>query len=156
MKIRNGFVSNSSSSSFVLVKSDLFNFPFCSYGEIKPEDKKIFEKIIEDWRKNSSIKESYLPVYTKEDADKLVKTILDANENSEDPWKIEEYRSFLLFSTTLDNFDLKECIENLIGREIKPLIDFPSYCGFDHWHSPIQRMKDILDIAFPKEEQNEN
>jgi len=156
MKIRSGFISNSSSSSFVLIKSDLFNFPFCSYGEIKPEDKKLFEKIIEDWRKNNSIKENYLPIYTKEDTTKLIQTILDANENSEDPWRIEEYRDFLLFSTTLDNFDLKEYIENLIGREIHPIIDFPSYCGFDHWHDPIKTMKTMIDIGFSKEEQNEN
>ena len=118
MKIRSGFISNSSSSSFVLIKSDLF--------------------------------------YTKEDITKLIQTILDANENSEDPWRIEEYRDFLLFSTTLDNFDLKEYIENLIGREIHPIIDFPSYCGFDHWHDPIKTMKTMIDIGFSKEEQNEN
>lgn len=148
MKTRIGFVSNSSSSSFVIMKSSLFNYPYCSFGDIKVEDRERFENIIKDWQDKKIIEERFVPLYTKTEADNLIKKIFDVNEDFSASWRIEEYKGFLLFSTTQDNFDMKEYLENLVGREIHLIMDIPPYCGFDHWKNSINTMKSMIDIGF--------
>ena len=152
MKVRSGFVSNSSSSSFVIATSGLFGFPYNSLHEdIGEQEKAKYEEIIESWKEKGLVKKNYLATYSKFEADNLISTILETNEDSCWPWRIEQYRDFLICSTTMNNFDLKEYIENLTGRELEFIFDFPSYCGFDHWHNSISRMKKLINIAFSKE-----
>lgn len=154
MKIRSGFVSNSSSSSFVIATSGLFGYPYNSLNEdIGEQEKAKYEEAIENWKERGLVRKNYLAIYSRSEADNLINTILEANENSCQPWRIEQYRDFLICSTTMTNFDLKEFIENLTGRELEFIFDFPSYCGFDHWHYSIRRMKKLINIAFPKETQ---
>lgn len=157
MKVRKGFVSNSSSSSFVIIKEDLYNYPYRSVGEdIKEEARESYLRTIEEWKKRGYFKEKFIPTFTKKEAEDLIQKIYDANENSEEPWFIEEYRDFVLCSTTMTNFDLMDCIVNLLGREIDPIINLPSYCGFNHWareKGGIQALKTMIDAGFPKEEE---
>ena len=151
MKIRSGFVSNSSSSSFVIDKREVFS-PILMENYLDEQREQMLKRSAERIEQGI-LRENFRPIFTKEDADKFIQEIFEANENLNqyEVWKIEEYKNFILFSTTMDNFDMKEYIENLLGREISYVFDIPSYCGFDHWGSDggIALLKKMIDVGFP-------
>ena len=85
MKIRNGYVSNSSSSSFVVIKDSLTNeqknmiYDYQYYAE--------FFKTIDD-------------------------TCIDKFEYCDtDPWRIVDYNDFIFGETSMDNFSMQDFLD---------------------------------------------
>ena len=98
MKMRMGFVSNSSSSSFIVNVQDI-------YGK---------------------------KIKTREHLNKLIDEIKVTAENNE--WSFNVYRGYLLFSTRMDNFDMREYLDEIIGCPIYPSLDIPQHSGFIEYH----------------------
>ena len=99
MKIRNGFVSNSSSSSFIICVPEFYG----GRGKIK----------------------------TRENLDKLIekiKVVADKND-----WDFNVYKGYMLFSTSMDNFDMKEFLNKEVGRYLTPSLDIPQHSGFKEY-----------------------
>lgn len=101
MKIRNSFVSNSSSSSFVILKDSL--------------SERQIDMILDYIR--------YVKNFIKKDEEKYVGVNFDEsydNPNREkrlkfrfeyynsDPWNISEYEDFIFGETSMDNFDMQD------------------------------------------------
>ena len=92
MKIREGFVSNSSSSSFVIKKSSL-----------TAEQIKLIKKHV-DWDK-----------YAVES-----QMVLDGKGRTYDEWDIQEDEEFITGGTFMDNFPMDEFLE-AIGVDSKDI-----------------------------------
>lgn len=88
MKIRNGFVSNSSSSSFVVVKDALS----CNQIDMILN----YQYYIEDLFKNDEI--------TKDEKEKF-------EYYDTDPWQIIEYEDFIFGETSMDNFYMSNYLD---------------------------------------------
>ena len=95
MKIRNGFVSNSSSSSFIISIPEVY--------------------------RSSKIK-------TRGNLDKLIEKIKMVAEENE--WGFNVYKGYMLFSTAMDNFDMKEFLNKEVGHYLTPSLDIPQHAGF--------------------------
>jgi len=88
MKIRNGYVSNSSSSSFVILKDSLNN----------EQIDKILNYIdwIDFFIKNKSNLEFNISPFNE----------ADFMYYETDPWQIKEYKDLIFGETSMDNFDM--------------------------------------------------
>ncbi len=87
MKIRNGFVSNSSSSSFVIYRESLTNKQLTKILNIE----KTIEKLIEKDEKLSEKFEYY----------------------DQDPWRIVVSDDFVFGETSMDNFDMSAFLKTI-------------------------------------------
>ena len=84
MKIRNGFVSNSSSSSFVVLK-DAIN-----------SDQ--LDKILSY--------EKWVEFFISNDTNDILKELFEYCDDS--PWNISEYEDFIFGETSMDNFNMED------------------------------------------------
>jgi hypothetical protein len=106
MKIRNGFVSNSSSSSFVILKDSLSeiqrNMILNYQKEIEFFISKDEEDNWKDYQESHSGKYIYLAEF---DIHHLrLKYVFDYYDT--DPWRIIEYEDCIFGETSMDNFNM--------------------------------------------------
>lgn len=150
MKIRKGFVSNSSSSSFI-IRSDYLI------------DKTTYYDFTNEYGK---LPHEYPSIPNKKELKTFVKAIKRiAFENH---WDMVEHKGYLLFSTTMDNFDMFEYLKERFGpHKIRELITIPPYEGFIEYddegsYVALENLKKIIDTSFypieiiKKEEEIEN
>lgn len=90
MKIRNGFVSNSSSSSFVILKDALSNNQIDMILN--------YQYYVEEIFKNDNI--------TKDEKERF-------EYYDYYPWKIIEYEDFIFGETSMDNFDMSNYLYHI-------------------------------------------
>jgi hypothetical protein len=108
MKIRNGFVSNSSSSSFVILKDSLSeiqrNMILNYQKEIEFFISKDEEDNWKDYQESHSGKYIYLAEF---DIHHLrLKYVFDYYDT--DPWRIIEYEDCIFGETSMDNFNMRD------------------------------------------------
>jgi len=123
MKIRNGFVSNSSSSSFVVSLSSLgFNKLRISvdFDLGSPESDEYFDNLEKRFNLES------------EEYAKIMQTEIDKLNKDNTGWNMEIYQHYLIATTLLDNFDLIEYLDDKYGIKNQNLTKFGSYSGFNH------------------------
>ena len=114
MKIRNGFISNSSSSSFIIRKSVLTK-------EQEQELKIIFKKHEDNY--NTSIKENpqffegYLEAHNALDEEGYDEPLSDIIESLMDKWKIKTFKDYNIQYE--DEAYLEETIGNINFKEYK-------------------------------------
>jgi hypothetical protein len=93
MKIRNGFVSNSSSSSFVIYRESLSNKQITKILNIEKTVEKLIKKDVEKGSpKKLEDKFSYY---------------------DSDPWRIVVSDDFVFGETSMDNFDMSAFLRNI-------------------------------------------
>lgn len=103
MKIRLGFVSNSSSSSFILDKNSISDI----YLDIILNPSRYIKAVEKEYRKKNHIEES----------------IIEAFEYVEDykMWEISEKEDTISFSTAMDNFRWKEYVDIVKSFNLREL-----------------------------------
>lgn len=146
MKIREGFVSNSSSSSFI-IRKDSFYDEF-DYSLEKHQD------VFENLKERGVFPENYVPIFTTKDLDERLKLFKEKvyREMEENFvyswWVIEEYKGYLLFTCSLDNYDIKEAIEKEFGKtKLQIALEIHPYCGFK-FENGLNNLKKIIDRTF--------
>ena len=106
MKIRNGFVSNSSSSSFVILKK------YLSEEQIKKIKNHIEycvkENLFDLKDTYNHLLDEYISDYPKEKADQKAKRYIKYNE-----WNITEWTDIITGGTSMDNFNMYEFMETI-------------------------------------------
>ena len=107
MKIRNGFVSNSSSSSFVVLKDSLTEKQqemIINYQDWV----KFFINLDEENWKDSTIFKSDSEIYQSDEyQEQQYKRLKYKFEYCDsDPWRIMIYDDFIFGETSMDNFDI--------------------------------------------------
>lgn len=105
MKVRVGFVSNSSSSSFVIEKKHLSDLQIV-FIKNHIETAKMLDKHLAFYE--DDFEEGYKPE----------SLLYDDYQENNDEWKIEEDDLIIEGSTWMDNFDIKRFIR-LIGVDLK-------------------------------------
>ena len=110
MKIRNGFVSNSSSSSFVVKKSELTAMQIeAIHNHIE----------VDSWLHEASLR-SQAQVLLDNDLS-IEDTCTRENSNSEyDAWGVRETDDEIILETTMDNFDMRWFL-GMIGVDNKDI-----------------------------------
>jgi predicted oxidoreductase len=93
MKVRNGYVSNSSSSSFVLLKDAISNNQLDMILNIE----EWIEIIIKEDEENGSI-------------DKLREKF---EYYDSDPWRISDYGDYIFGETSMDNFSMSDYLNHI-------------------------------------------
>lgn len=131
MKVRNGFVSNSSSASFIIKKSGLTEAQLDAikrHGEYSKIVDKYFAKMAEELDEAG---------FDLEDLDpKLARLLKDGSYHSpsyfdyQDPWVVKETETEVLLGCVCDNFAMYRFLEFI---EVPPKIikNGPEYWNFD-------------------------
>ena len=91
MKYRNGFVSNSSSSSFVILKDSISNKQKDMIFNVE-QWVDFFIKLDEENDNRDNLKEKF-------------------SYYDEDPWRIVEYEDFIFGETSMDNFNIGDFLD---------------------------------------------
>jgi hypothetical protein len=143
MKKRNGFVSNSSSSSFI-IRADCLrdDNPYDSMEETELEIKFFKEK--------GYLPKDYQPIIgekaLQEEIEKIREKIEDLDVNYY--WDFEYYKGYLLFSTTMDNFDIMEYLETIYGkRKIRKALEIFPHNGYRE-ELGISGLRNMIDKYF--------
>jgi hypothetical protein len=113
MKIRHGFVSNSSSSSFVIPKSAL--------SELQMYKIRNYQEIVKD----------VLAAEAKAKAAGVEVEYPNRFEYCDDAWHISETEHIIKGSTTMDNFDFSRFLAEIVGVAEE---DIEWGEGWDAWH----------------------
>lgn len=141
MKTRNGFISNSSSSSFIIRIDSLID-------GYKWDSREAVDKKVELFKSNNLIPEDSQTIYDFTDAEKAIQELIEYNDTVDDPWWIESYKGYLLFHTNLDNFDMKEYLETKFGkRKIHFALEIYPHQGYRE-EIGIGGLKEIIDHVF--------
>lgn len=143
MKQRFGFVSNSSSSNFIINAMVLMD----SFGSESLEKSKERVKFYQQYE---LLPKDYNPIFTKEDLQREVDKITDFVKSLpfEESWDFEYYKGYLLFSTTMDNFNMLLYLEETYGkRKVFPALEITPHQGFKE-EVGLSALKGIVDNFF--------
>lgn len=123
MKARNGFVSNSSSSSFIVEMNRL------GFSKLHHFEKNKIEDMIHE------VRDLFKNCHTEYET---------YGWPSYGAWDIEIYKDYFLATTTLDNFDLIQYMDDKFGIRNQNLTVFGSYTGFHHSLKELENFVDMF------------
>lgn len=143
MKARIGFVSNSSSSSFIVEKRALFNPPYPSV-DLPKDIRSFYESNAKKGREGGYLGVEYNPIFTQEEADQFY---IDLFQDSEydGSWNIVEHRGYVIFVTSMDNFDMKSYLNKKVGRGVHLTLDIDPHSPLDSGRIDI--LKKMIDVG---------
>jgi hypothetical protein len=143
VKARLGFISNSSSSNFIINAMALMD----SFGN-EPIEKS--RERVEFYQQHNLLPKNYNPIFTKEDLQREIDNITNFVQSLpfEEAWDFEYYKGYLLFSTMMDNCNMLLYLEETYGkRKVFPALEINPHQGFKE-EIGLSALKGIVDNFF--------